>query len=235
VVAVLATVLAIGIGASVLVVWPTGQGAASSPDVGAQSDQFDVDVSFDEYQAGFWAWVECAETAGWIPVEQPRLTSREVYNYQFYRRNSSPAASAQERQSWERDLFDCRAKHFDPVQWGWERKMTMPESERQEARNTIGSCLRDKGFDAPAEVTSADIESMIRVVPGVTDPAERQAFNDCASASRSVTASAAKCRRDHRRLLSHSPSTGQQSAFHSRASDFARGLRKRRIGFTQGV
>jgi hypothetical protein len=182
VVAAFATIVAIGIGVSVLVVWPAGQGAASSPEVGAQSDQFDADVTFAEYQAGFWAWVECAETVGWVPVEEPRLTSREVYEYQFYRPNSFSDASPQERQSWERDLFDCRAEHFDAVQWGWERKMTMSESERQEARNAIGSCLRSRGFDAPAEVASADLESMIRVVPGVTDPAERQAFNDCASA-----------------------------------------------------
>ncbi len=142
----------------------------------------DGQVTFAEYDEAFLAYVSCAGQRGWVPVAPPRLTSRRLYDYQFTRPNSDPAAGASERARWEGDLRTCEAMFFDEVQRAWVVKTAPSQQELQAARDALGACLRDAQVsDVPAHPTAEDWERFIVVSSGATLD-ERKVFRTCLTA-----------------------------------------------------
>jgi hypothetical protein len=139
------------------------------------------EIDFEAYERAFFAFVACAEESGWELVEPPQLTSRQLYEYQF--RGTSASASA------EVSLAGCAAESdFERMQFAWSSKNAPTEGELQAARDTMGECLRERGYDVPAHPSKEDWHYFRRLPPeGRGDEtAVRNDFSACVRAMREV-------------------------------------------------
>lgn len=135
-------------------------------------------VTFEDYQAGFQAMAACLAKIGWVPERPPRLTSRQVYEYQFTIPNADTHASAAQRRAWENGFQECQTRYFDQVQRVWETRMAMSPGERQVARDFLSACMRGEGVQIAEHPAEADLVPFIRITPD-TDLAAHRVLQRC--------------------------------------------------------
>lgn len=135
-------------------------------------------LTFEEYEEAFLAYAACAEESGWQFPQEPRLTSRQNYDFIFYRPGGSASASPEEQQEWLADLKKCENTYFSEVQRTWANQTAMTGSERQAARDALGACLREHGRETPEHPSESDWEYYI-VISSAATLEERMDFRDC--------------------------------------------------------
>ena len=151
---------------------------ASDGVVGQAAAPADMPVTFKEYDEGFQAMTACLAKIGWLPERPPRLTTRNVYDFQFYMPNAGLDPSQAQRSAWENGFQACQADHFDRVQRVWEIKMSMSEAESQNARDFLSACMRGQGVQIAEHPVEADLVPLIRIT-AETDRAAHKVFQRC--------------------------------------------------------
>jgi hypothetical protein len=116
------------------------------------------EVDFETYERAFFEFVACAQENGWELVEPPQLTALQLYEYQF--RGTSASARA------EVSLAGCASQtDFERIQFAWSSKNAPSEGELQAARDTMGECLRGRGYDVPEHPAREDWNYFRRLPP----------------------------------------------------------------------
>ncbi len=120
----------------------------------------DETLTFSEYEAAIFAYVDCVESAGGrvnavvkgqVTADQgPTLNSRHQYDY-------SVGGDTRQQSELLSAFAACQAEHTSFVETFW-LDMTKPsESEFQEARREIGDCIRQFGFAVSENPSSAEL------------------------------------------------------------------------------
>lgn len=135
--------------------------------------------TFDDYQRAFADYSACGLALGWEFLYPPELTSRNVYDYDWFHPNpvgGRPADSVVQQSI--KDLRACGESEWNSIRVAWEIGAAMTNPERQEARDFLGTCLRSKGHDLPEHPQVSDWEPFIVVESGA-NAETRLHFKDC--------------------------------------------------------
>ncbi|MGE5595802.1 MAG: hypothetical protein ACM3S1_07185 [Hyphomicrobiales bacterium] len=122
-------------------------------------------LTFAEYEQAFLAFADCAKQAGWSFESEPVLAARQNYDFRMV----LPGANGPGLDQLSLNaLEDCRVAYFDSVQQQWAMQTPMSEQERQQARDWLGSCTRERGVDVPTHPSASDWTPFIVVSSGMS-------------------------------------------------------------------
>lgn len=120
----------------------------------------DNTVTFAEYQAAVFGAVACWQhegfaVTGYGPVPGPVLNARGAYDYL----QTAPVGMSSDQQT--KLIAKCTDEYVSLLQPLWTDHVAPSQQDVQAARDALGDCLREKGYDLPAHPASQDFTALI--------------------------------------------------------------------------
>lgn len=117
-------------------------------------------VSFSEYQAAVFAAVQCWKNEGlavdgYGNIPGPVLTARGLYQYI----QVPPTGMTKADQAAK--IAKCNIQYVSVLQPLWTDHVAPSQQDVQAARDALGACLREKGYEVPAHPTREDFLGIV--------------------------------------------------------------------------
>jgi hypothetical protein len=120
----------------------------------------DGELSFSEYEKGFFALIACLEAEGLSFIGEPRIDSDGTTHHVV------DGGSTDESLRHTQEIFSaCRYQHFSilAAAWAWQTRLT--ESEVNLARALLSKCLRERDIDATDIPTDDELDRLMETYP----------------------------------------------------------------------